>query len=99
MTGSWGHIGCFSFYPTKNIGAFGDSGAIVTNDDQLYKKIKMLRNYGSEVKYQNDLLGVNSRLDEIQAALLSVKLRHYDELKNERHKIATRYLNEINNSK
>jgi dTDP-4-amino-4,6-dideoxygalactose transaminase len=99
MTGTWGHIGCFSFYPTKNIGAFGDSGAIVTNDDQLYKKIKMLRNYGSEVKYQNELLGVNSRLDEIQAALLSVKLRHYDELKNERHKIATRYLNEINNSK
>jgi dTDP-4-amino-4,6-dideoxygalactose transaminase len=97
MTGTWGHIGCFSFYPTKNIGAFGDSGAVITNDDLVFKKIKMLRNYGSEVKYQNEIVGVNSRLDEIQAALLSVKLRHYDELKNERHLIANRYLNEINN--
>jgi dTDP-4-amino-4,6-dideoxygalactose transaminase len=99
VTGTWGNVGCFSFYPTKNIGAFGDSGAVVTNDGQLYKKIKMLRNYGSEVKYQNELLGVNSRLDEIQAALLSVKLKHYDELKIEREYIANRYLNEIINSK
>ena len=98
-TGVWGDIGCFSFYPTKNIGAFGDSGAIITNNPQHYEKIKMLRNYGSKVKYQNELLGTNSRLDEIQAALLSVKLKHYDELRKEREHIAQRYLNEIKNSK
>lgn len=96
-TGAWGDIGCFSFYPTKNIGAFGDGGAIVTNNTQLYEKIKMLRNYGSKVKYQNEILGVNSRLDEIQAALLSVKLSHYDELRKEREEIAKKYLNGINN--
>lgn len=97
MTGTWGDIGCFSFYPTKNIGAFGDSGAIVTDNDKIYEKMKMLRNYGSKVKYQNEILGVNSRLDEIQAALLSVKLRHYDELRIEREKIADRYLKGITN--
>lgn len=99
MTGTWGHIGCFSFYPTKNIGAFGDSGAIVTDNIQLYEKMKMLRNYGSKIKYQNEILGVNSRLDEIQAALLLVKLRHYDELRSERANIADKYLNGIKNKK
>lgn len=99
MTGTWGDIGCFSFYPTKNIGAFGDSGAIVTDDVKLYEKMKMLRNYGSKIKYQNEILGVNSRLDEIQAALLSVKLRHYDELRKERANIADKYLNGIKNKK
>lgn len=74
MTGSWGDIGCFSFYPTKNIGAFGDGGAIVTDNKEVYEKIKMLRNYGSRIKYHHEILGLNSRLDEIQAALLSVKL-------------------------
>lgn len=97
VTGTWGDIGCFSFYPTKNIGAFGDSGAIVTDNEQLYEKIKMLRNYGSKIKYQNELLGVNSRLDEIQAALLSVKLKHYAELRSERETIASVYLANINN--
>lgn len=97
MTGTWGDIGCFSFYPTKNIGAFGDSGAIVTNNENIYDKMRMLRNYGSRVKYQNEIMGVNSRLDEIQAALLSVKLRHYNELRKERANIADKYLKEITN--
>ncbi|MBV1756283.1 MAG: DegT/DnrJ/EryC1/StrS family aminotransferase, partial [Dethiosulfatibacter sp.] len=97
VTGTWGDIGCFSFYPTKNIGAFGDSGSIVTDNDELYEKIKMLRNYGSKVKYQNDILGVNSRMDEIQAALLSVKLKHYTELRTEREAIAYKYLKGIKN--
>lgn len=97
FTGTWGDIGCFSFYPTKNIGAFGDSGAIVTNNGEFYEKIKMLRNYGSKVKYQNEILGVNSRMDEIQAALLSVKLRYYSELRVERECIAKEYLKRIKN--
>lgn len=97
MTGTWGNIGCFSFYPTKNIGAFGDSGAIVTDNYEIYKKMKMLRNYGSKVKYHNEILGVNSRLDEIQAALLSVKLSHYGKLRIERESIAKKYLEGINN--
>lgn len=96
-TGLWGDIGCFSFYPTKNIGAFGDCGAVVTNNDELNQKIKLLRNYGSKVKYQNEILGVNSRMDEIQAALLSVKLRHYSELRVERESIANEYLKRIKN--
>ena len=98
FTGTFG-IGCFSFYPTKNLGAFGDGGAIVTSDENLAKKIKMLRNYGSEKKYHNKFDGVNSRLDEIQAALLRVKLSHLDELNSERKKIAEKYLSEIKNPK
>jgi dTDP-4-amino-4,6-dideoxygalactose transaminase len=97
ITGSWGDIGCFSFYPTKNLGAFGDSGAIVTDNEGFYEKIKLLRNYGSKVKYHNEIVGINSRMDEIQAALLSVKLKHYNELRNERAGIANQYLNKINN--
>ena len=96
MTGTFG-IGCFSFYPTKNLGAFGDGGAVVTDDENLAHRIKMLRNYGSEVKYHNELEGVNSRLDEMQAALLRVKLSHLEELNCERKKIAARYLSEIKN--
>lgn len=98
VTGTWGDIGCFSFYPTKNLGAFGDSGAIVTNSDEIAGKITMLRNYGSKVKYQNEVVGINSRMDEIQAALLSVKLRHYSDLRLERENIAKTYLKNINNS-
>ncbi|WP_196592582.1 DegT/DnrJ/EryC1/StrS family aminotransferase [Pectinatus sottacetonis] len=97
MTGSFGDIGCFSFYPTKNLGAFGDSGAIVTDNEKLYKRIKMMRNYGSRIKYHNELEGVNSRLDEVQAALLRVKLEHIKELESERKKIANIYLEEIRN--
>jgi dTDP-4-amino-4,6-dideoxygalactose transaminase len=98
-TGTWGDIGCFSFYPTKNLGAFGDAGCIVTDNFEIYEKIYMLRNYGSKVKYQNDILGVNSRLDEIQAAILSIKLEHYGELKKERISLAEKYLNMIDNTK
>lgn len=98
MTGTWGNIGCFSFYPTKNIGAFGDSGCVVTDSQELFEMIKMLRNYGSKVKYKNEMLGVNSRLDEIQAALLKVKLNHYNEMRDQRDKIARKYLENINNS-
>ncbi|NLK72536.1 MAG: DegT/DnrJ/EryC1/StrS family aminotransferase [Clostridiales bacterium] len=97
MTGTWGAISCFSFYPTKNLGAFGDSGAIVTDNEEINEKIKMLRNYGSKIKYHNEILGINSRLDEMQAALLYVKLKHYDELRLEREMIAKKYLDGINN--
>ena len=97
MTGHLGTIGCFSFYPTKNLGAFGDGGAITTSDNHLADKIKMLRNYGSREKYHNELAGVNSRLDEIQAALLRVKLKHLPELITERKNIAQRFLTEIKN--
>lgn len=97
MTGAFGNVGCFSFYPTKNLGAFGDAGAIVTDDEELYKKLKMLRNYGSEKKYHNQIEGVNSRLDEMQAALLRVKLSHIEDLNAERVAIARRYNTEIKN--
>lgn len=97
MTGSYGDIGCFSFYPTKNLGAFGDAGAIITNNDNFADKVSMLRNYGSKVKYYNEIEGVNSRLDEIQAALLRVKLSHLDELTEERKKIANCYIHRIIN--
>jgi dTDP-4-amino-4,6-dideoxygalactose transaminase len=76
QAGNWGHVNAFSFYPTKNLGAYGDAGAVTTNDAAIAKKIQMLRNYGSEVRYQNEMIGYNSRLDEIQAALLRIKLKH-----------------------
>lgn len=96
-TGTFGKIACFSFYPTKNLGAFGDAGAITTNDSATADKIRMYRNYGSEKKYYNKVQGINSRLDEIQAALLRVKLTHMDELTQERETIAQKYLAEITN--
>ena len=99
MTGTFGDIGCFSFYPSKNLGAFGDGGAIVTDSEEYRDKIKMLRNYGSSVRYYNDEVGVNSRLDEIQAALLSVRLAHMDELTKEKKEIGARYLDKIKNDK
>ena len=89
----------FSFYPSKNLGAMGDAGAITTNDDVLAERIKALRNYGSSEKYMFDYQGYNSRLDEIQAAILSVKLPSLDDENNYRRKIAKRYLTEINNPK
>lgn len=98
MTGTFGIIGCFSFYPTKNLGAFGDAGAIVTDDLELTEKIKMMRNYGSRKKYYNEIEGVNSRLDEIQAALLSVKLSHMKELTEERVEKGEYYEKNIFNS-
>lgn len=99
ITGAWGDIGCFSFYPTKNMGAFGDAGCIVTSSHEIYEKIYMFRNYGSKIKYQNEVVGINSRLDEIQAALLNVKFKHYEELKKERIELANMYLDFIINPK
>ncbi len=95
-TGTFG-IGCFSFYPSKNLGCFGDGGAITTNDENLLKKLKTLRNYGSEKRYYNEVVGYNSRLDEIQAGLLRVKLSHIVELTAEREKNAKKYLEKIKN--
>ncbi|QBN20066.1 DegT/DnrJ/EryC1/StrS family aminotransferase [Flavobacterium nackdongense] len=89
----------YSFYPGKNLGALGDGGAVVTNDSELAKVIQSLRNYGSEAKYQNEFIGLNSRLDEIQAAFLNVKLPHLDAENAIRKAIATRYLSEIKNDK
>lgn len=97
-TGTFGDVGCFSFYPSKNLGAFGDAGAIVTDDPQIAEDVRIFRNYGSEKRYYNRVVGTNSRLDEIQAGLLRVRLSHISELENEKRQICTRYLNEINNS-
>ena len=99
MTGTFGDIGCFSFYPSKNLGAFGDGGAIVTNDEQIAKDMKVYRNYGSEKRYYNKVVGTNSRLDEIQAGLLRVRLSHMDEMTKEKQQIAKRYREELNNPK
>lgn len=99
MTGTFGDVACFSFYPSKNLGAFGDGGAVATNDKNIYDKIKMLRNYGSNVRYHNEEVGVNSRLDELQAALLSVRLKYMDELTKERVEAARYYYDNIKNDK
>ncbi len=98
-SGSFSDIGCFSFYPSKNLGGFGDGGAITTDNEKLARKIKVLRNYGSQKRYHNEVVGFNSRLDELQAGLLRVKLEHLDELNYEREMIATRYLETIKNEK
>lgn len=90
-SGSIGDTGCFSFYPTKNLGAFGDGGAIVTNDEKLYEKCKMIRNYGQKNRYYHEIKGINSRLDEIQAAVLSVKLNHLEDNVSKRNTIAKKY--------
>lgn len=87
-TGTFGDIGCFSFYPSKNLGAFGDAGAIVTNDDQIAEDVRVFRNYGSEKRYYNRVVGTNSRLDELQAGFLRVRLEHLDELAAEKSKYA-----------
>lgn len=98
-TGTFGDIGCFSFYPSKNLGAFGDGGAIVTDDNKYSDKIRMLRNYGSEKRYYNKVVGVNSRLDELQAGLLRVRLSHMTDLENEKRALCERYLEKICNDK
>ena len=93
--GSLGDAAGFSFYPVKNLGALGDAGAVVTNDKKLAHNIRMLRNYGSQVKYNHHIKGINSRLDELQAAFLRVKLKHLDEWNDRRRNIARRYLNSM----
>ncbi len=97
VTGTFGDIGCFSFYPSKNVGGFGDGGAIVTDDASIADEMRVLRNYGSEKRYYNKVVGANSRLDELQAGLLRVRLSHIEELTKERETICDRYLKELNN--
>ena len=97
LAGCLGHAAAFSLYPTKNLGALGDAGAITTNDKELADIVKQLRNYGSSTRYINDHLGLNSRLDELQAAFLSIKLKTLDADNEKRRIIATRYLTEITN--
>ena len=99
MTGSFGDVGCFSFYPSKNLGAFGDAGAVTVHTEELAQKFRVFRNYGSEKRYHNMVVGTNSRLDELQAGLLRVRLSHLDELNSERAEICGRYLREIRNDK
>lgn len=98
-SGNVSNAAAFSFYPGKNLGALGDGGAVTSNDDALAKVIQSLRNYGSEAKYKNEYIGVNSRLDELQAAFLNVKLHNLDLENNYRKAIAKRYLSEIKNEK
>ena len=98
-SGNISNAAAFSFYPGKNLGALGDGGAVTTNDFELAKTIQSLRNYGSEAKYHNEYIGVNSRLDELQAAFLNVKLPHLDAGNNARKAIAKRYLVGIKNDK
>ena len=90
-TGTFGDFGSFSFYPTKNLGALGDAGAITTGNADLAEKIRILRNYGSRVKYYNEYIGTNSRLDEIQAGFLSVKLRELDKINDHKRTLAALY--------
>jgi dTDP-4-amino-4,6-dideoxygalactose transaminase len=89
--GSIGDAGCFSFYPIKNLGAYGDGGITVTNNEELATKLRMLRNHGQQQKYHHDLIGINSRLDEIQAAVLRVKLKHLDKWNSKRRENAKLY--------
>lgn len=98
-SGSLGDVAAFSFYPGKNLGALGDAGAVATNDDVLAKRIKAIANYGSSEKYVNDVMGVNSRLDEMQAAVLNVKLKYLQHENDARRKVAAFYANEIKNEK
>lgn len=90
-TGTIGHIGCTSFFPSKNLGCYGDGGALMTNDDELAFKIRMIANHGQEKKYYHKVLGCNSRLDTIQAAVLKVKLKHLDEYSAARNRMADYY--------
>ncbi len=97
--GTFGDVAAFSFYPGKNLGALGDAGALVTDDKYIADKVRALGNYGSDNKYHHIYKGINSRLDELQAAFLSVKLPHLDRINAERRRIADRYLSEIRNTK
>lgn len=97
--GNLSNAAAFSFYPGKNLGALGDAGAITTNDDELANVLFSMRNYGSKVKYENEIIGVNSRLDELQAAFLSIKLKQLDSENEFRRSMAKRYLSEIKNDK
>ncbi len=96
--GSFGDLAAFSFYPTKNLGCLGDGGAILTNNQEYNSKVRMIRNYGSEKKYYNKYIGLNSRLDEIQAAFLRIKLKHLDQINKHKRELARTYLDGINDN-
>ena len=98
-TGTFGDIGCFSFYPGKNLGALGDAGAVITNNKKVADKVRAISNYGSLEKYKHIYKGVNSRLDEIQAGLLRIKLKSLDKVTKERQRIANMYLEGVKNPK
>lgn len=98
MAGTFGDFGAFSFYPTKNLGALGDAGCLNTDDEDLHAKIKTLRNYGSNIKYVNEVIGYNSRLDEVQAAFLKVKLKKLDAINEHKRMLAKLYLENIKNT-
>ncbi len=95
--GSLGTAGCFSFYPTKNLGAIGDGGSVITNDDQLAERVKLFRNYGTLEKYEHAVVGLNSRLDDFQAAVLREKLKRLDAWSNQRRQLARVYQQELKN--
>jgi dTDP-4-amino-4,6-dideoxygalactose transaminase len=98
LAGTFGEFGAFSFYPTKNLGALGDAGGIICNDESYKNTLLQLRNYGSDRKYYNDIIGYNNRLDEMQAAFLSIKLKSLNKMNAHRNKLASLYLNNLNNS-
>ena len=98
LAGTFGNFGAFSFYPTKNLGALGDAGAIICKKESDYLKLRQLRNYGSEKKYHNGIVGYNSRLDELQAAFLRIKLPHLDEINSHKRKLAAIYFDKLNDS-
>jgi len=95
LTGTFGDFGAFSFYPTKNLGALGDAGAVITNNDSYAERLSILRNYGSQKKYYNELIGFNSRLDELQAAFLLIKLKYLDDINNHKRKLAKIYIENL----
>lgn len=95
--GSLGTAGCFSFYPTKNLGAIGDGGSVITNDDQMAERVKLFRNYGTLEKYEHAVVGLNSRLDDFQAAVLREKLKRLDAWSNQRRQLARVYQQELKN--
>ncbi|MDW3095201.1 MAG: DegT/DnrJ/EryC1/StrS family aminotransferase [Gammaproteobacteria bacterium] len=94
-TGTLGDISCFSFFPSKNLGCYGDGGMICTASDKITTKLKLLRNHGSPIRYEHTIIGYNSRLDEIQAAILRIKLKHIDMYNQQRHENATKYTNAL----
>lgn len=98
-TGTIGHIGCTSFFPSKNLGCYGDGGALLTNDNKLAERIRMIANHGQQVKYHHKVIGCNSRLDTLQAAILNVKLKHLDEYCKKRNQAAQYYTQQLKNIK
>jgi dTDP-4-amino-4,6-dideoxygalactose transaminase len=98
MTGSFGDMGCFSFFPSKNLGCYGDGGMVITDDDQLAEGLRMLRNHGSRERYYHEVIGYNSRLDELQAVVLRAKLKHIDCFNRQRQENAARYTRQLQDS-